>query len=139
MPGEGHLLIFNNGPNRLDGNYSSVEEFTLPMDENGKFKMNGKVFADVIPVWQYTDPNDKTNFYSQNISGAQRLPNGNTLICEGASGHFFEVTSDKKTVWEFDYATSGLGGAWCRRRNDGRHDGRPWRRYGVVVLVAVPV
>ncbi|MBN2590840.1 MAG: aryl-sulfate sulfotransferase [Sedimentisphaerales bacterium] len=111
LPGEGHLLIFNNGPNRLDGNYSSVEEFTLPIDENGKFKMNGKVFADVIPVWQYTDPNKKTNFYSQNIAGAQRLPNGNTLICEGASGHFFEVTSDKEIVWEFDYSTSGLGGA----------------------------
>ncbi len=110
LPGEGHLLIFNNGPNRLDGNYSSVEEFTLPMDDKGNFKMNGKVFADVEPVWQYMDPNEKTNFYSQNIAGAQRLPNGNTLICEGASGHFFEVTSDKKIVWEYDYSTSGLGG-----------------------------
>jgi hypothetical protein len=110
LPGEGHLLIFNNGPNRLDGSYSSVEEFILPVDDNGHFKMNGKVFADVKPVWQYMDPNNKTNFYAMNISGAQRLPNGNTLICEGSSGHFFEVTSDKEIVWEFEYSKSGLSG-----------------------------
>jgi len=28
-----------------------------------------------------------------NISGAQRLPNGNTLITEGAGGRVFEVTA----------------------------------------------
>lgn len=110
LPGEGRLLIFNNGPNRLDGSYSSVEEFTLPVDDKGNFKMNGKVFAAVETIWDYMDPNNKTNFYAMNISGAQRLPNGNTLICEGSSGHFFEVTSDKKIVWEYDYSTSGLGG-----------------------------
>jgi hypothetical protein len=110
LPGQGHMLIFNNGPNRQDGSYSSVEEFILPMDDNGNFKMNGKVFADVEPIWQYMDPNNKTNFYAMNISGAQRLPNGNTLICEGSSGHFFEVTSDNEIVWEFDYSKSGLSG-----------------------------
>ena len=31
----------------------------------------------------------------------QRLPNGNTFICEGAWGRFFEVTPDKEVVWEF--------------------------------------
>ena len=31
----------------------------------------------------------------------QRLPNGNTLICEGPSGRVFEVTADKELVWEF--------------------------------------
>ena len=110
LPGQGHMLIFNNGPNRQDGSYSSVEEFILPIDDSGNFKMNGNVFAEVEPVWQYMDPNEKTNFYSMNISGAQRLPNGNTLICEGASGHFFEVTPEKEIVWEYDYSTSGLGG-----------------------------
>ena len=32
---------------------------------------------------------------------ADRLPNGNTLICEAAKGHLFEVTPDKKVVWEY--------------------------------------
>ncbi|NLX25613.1 MAG: hypothetical protein GXY61_06590 [Lentisphaerae bacterium] len=107
LPGEGHMLIFNNGPNRQDGQYSSVEEFILPLDEEGRFTMEEKTFAAVTPVWKYVDPNDKTSFYGTNISGAQRLPNGNTLICEGPKGHLFEVTPDAKTVWEYTSSVSG--------------------------------
>ena len=56
-------------------------------------------------VWEY-DANkagsrDKTKFYSDYVSSAQRLPNGNTLITEGAFGRIFEVTPDYKTVWEY--------------------------------------
>ena len=29
------------------------------------------------------------------------MPNGNTLICAGALGDFFEVTSDGKKVWRY--------------------------------------
>ena len=43
-----------------------------------------------------------TDFYAQNISGQQRLPNGNTLICDGPSSYFFEVTASGETVWEYD-------------------------------------
>ena len=107
LPGEGHMLIFNNGPGRPDGRYSSVEEFILPIDDNGNFKMDGKVFAAVEPVWQYMDANNKTNFYAMNISGVQRLPNGNTLICEGSKGHLFEITPDKETVWEYRFSAPG--------------------------------
>jgi len=35
------------------------------------------------------------------VSGAQRLPNGNTLICEGRQGRLFEVTSEGDIVWEY--------------------------------------
>jgi len=35
------------------------------------------------------------------MSGAQRLPNGNTLICTGFSGTIFEVTPEKETVWDY--------------------------------------
>ena len=31
----------------------------------------------------------------------QRLPNGNTLITEGAGGRIFEVTNDRQIVWEY--------------------------------------
>ena len=31
----------------------------------------------------------------------QRLPNGNTLICEGDFGRLFAVTADGKLVWDF--------------------------------------
>ncbi len=33
--------------------------------------------------------------------GAQRLPNGNTLICEGSFGRIFEVTMEREVVWEY--------------------------------------
>lgn len=39
--------------------------------------------------------------FSPFISGAQRLPNGNTLICSGANGVIFEVTKDKEVVWHW--------------------------------------
>ena len=42
-----------------------------------------------------------TAFYSQLISSAQRLPNGNTLITEGCFSRLFEVTPDKEIVWEY--------------------------------------
>jgi hypothetical protein len=41
------------------------------------------------------------SFFAEAISGAQRLPNGNTLICDGTSGVFFEVTPGGKTVWRY--------------------------------------
>jgi len=39
--------------------------------------------------------------YSPYVSSAQRLPNGNTLITEGALGRVIEVTPELNTVWEF--------------------------------------
>ena len=41
------------------------------------------------------------HFYSPFISSAQRLPNGNTLITEGASGRLLEVTAAHQVVWEY--------------------------------------
>ena len=51
-------------------------------------------------VWSFSavQPN---SFYSSYISGVQRLPNGNTLVCPGAHGHIFEVTEDGDIVWRF--------------------------------------
>jgi hypothetical protein len=50
--------------------------------------------------WEYTDEK-KMWFYSPVCGNAQRLPNGNTLICEAAKGRIFEVTPEKEKVWEF--------------------------------------
>ncbi len=41
------------------------------------------------------------NFFSSFISGAQRLENGDTLICEGMRGRIFEVTPEGEIVWEY--------------------------------------
>jgi hypothetical protein len=59
-------------------------------------------------VWAYAPPD---GFFATNISGAQRLPNGNTLITEGPSGRVFEVTAAGTIVWEFVNPDRGQGRA----------------------------
>jgi hypothetical protein len=51
-------------------------------------------------VWSY-DTKPSWRFFSSFISGAQRLENGNTLICEGMQGRLFEVTTEGNIVWEY--------------------------------------
>ncbi len=41
------------------------------------------------------------------MSGANRLPNGNTLICESVSGTIFEVTPKGETVWKYANPAGG--------------------------------
>jgi hypothetical protein len=101
MSGEGHLLVFNNGGGRKPEEYSSVDEFVPPTDEDGNYiRPKRGSFGPDKPLWSYSAPNKK-DFYSWFISGAQRLSNGNTLINSGANGVVFEVTPEKETVWKF--------------------------------------
>jgi hypothetical protein len=44
-----------------------------------------------------------------NVSNAQRLPNGHTLICEGASGNFIEIDSLENTVWNYKNPVNTTG------------------------------
>jgi hypothetical protein len=100
-PGAGKIMIFNNGYNRPGEKYSSVEIIDPPMDAKGNYKLADKEhFGPANSSWNYTAP-EPTRFFSKNISGAQRLANGNTLICSGSSGRFFEINADKKIVWEY--------------------------------------
>lgn len=115
LPGAGNLLIFNNGARQLGGVFSSVVEYN-PYDgpmANGVYVPEmaagykrvspgmgaGELVSNQI-VWTFksTLPNA---FYSSYISGAQRMPNGNTLVCSGAHGHLFEVTPEGEVVWEY--------------------------------------
>ena len=102
-PGEGHITIFNNRKRGPDVRYSSVEEIIPPVDEYGNYSLvPGSTYGPEDPVWNYTaDP--PTSFSASVMSGAQRLPNGNTLICYNGvyDTVFFEVTSEKETVWEY--------------------------------------
>ena len=100
-PGMGNFLLFNNGDSRTPIPYSSVDLIAPPMDSLGNYaRAPGSAFGPSAPAWTYvSDP--ETLFYSDHISGAQRLKNGNTLICSGATGRFFEVTPAGETVWEY--------------------------------------
>ena len=97
-PGAGHMTIFNNG---YDRGWSSVEEIVLPVDANGRYVLEpGKAYGPSKPVWHYEAKN-RTDFFSSEISGAHRLPNGNTLICAGIVGNLFEITPTGEMVWQY--------------------------------------
>jgi hypothetical protein len=101
LAGAGHILLFNNGVQRPGGSYSSVDELVLPVDSQGRYPFkSGTACGPDRPIWSYTAPT-KGEFFSSFISGAQRLANGNTLICSGANGTVFEVTPKKEVVWKY--------------------------------------
>ncbi|MCH2106021.1 MAG: aryl-sulfate sulfotransferase [Planctomycetes bacterium] len=107
LPGAGDILIFNNGLGAPGPNASSVDQITPPVDGSGSYAYTpGTAYGPTSLSWQYIAPNP-TTFYSQNISGCQRLPNGNTLICSGRQGWFFEVTAAGQLVWEYTYSSGG--------------------------------
>ncbi|MGO9465029.1 MAG: aryl-sulfate sulfotransferase [Isosphaeraceae bacterium] len=111
-PGDGHVLVFNNGSRRTGGAYSSVDELVLPVGPDGRYENKvGTAFGPDKPVWSYSAPK-RSEFYAEFISGANRLPNGNTLICSGPSGTIFEVTPGKEIVWKYVNPVRGgsLGG-----------------------------
>ena len=47
--------------------------------------------------WQYSNK----DFFSAAEGAVQALPNGNFLVTESFKGHVFEVTPDKRIVWEY--------------------------------------
>jgi hypothetical protein len=99
-PGAGHVLVFNNGLGRPGGDYSSVDEIVLPVDARGRYgREPGRAYGPEEPVWRGTAPGK--GFFAAFMSGAQRLPNGNTLICHGVSGTILEVAPNQELVWEY--------------------------------------
>jgi len=102
-------LLFSNGNDRPEGNYSSVEQITPIEMVDGTYPIsNNEPFGPTSATWTYPQVFDE-EFYSQNVSGAQRLPNGNTLICEGASGEIFEINGDDDIVWKYVNPLSKFG------------------------------
>ena len=81
----GNILIFDNGSHSQGMDRSRVIEVNPVTNEI---------------EWEYTET-PALAFYSFHISSAERLDNGNTLICEGAFGRIFEVTKNGRVVWEY--------------------------------------
>lgn len=108
LPGAGNIIVFDNGgwagygipnPGAPKGVKNALRDYSRVVEFN-------PVTLEI--VWQYTPkeagfmmPYDANRFYSPFISSAQRLPNGNTLICEGSGGRIIEVTADHELVWEY--------------------------------------
>lgn len=84
----GNILIFDNGTFRHheSSTYSRVLEVSRSTKQI---------------VWSYRDRSQPMSFFTPFMGGAQRLPNGNTLITEAVFGRIFEVTPDGQVCFEF--------------------------------------
>jgi Arylsulfotransferase (ASST) len=101
LPGQGDLLVFNNGTLRPEGDYSSVDQIALPTNEDGSYAhIVGEPFGPEASAWTYVD-DPPQRFFSRVVSGAHRLRSGNTFICDGNWGRLLEITPDGKIVWEY--------------------------------------
>jgi hypothetical protein len=121
VPGAGHLMIFNNGQYMfertpqssvleingfLDASGSDTGKYVSPPDagyveeryDRDTHKTPRLISKQI--VWTYRSKSNM-GFFSHIGGSAQRLPNGNTLICADTEGHLFEVTSDGTLVWEY--------------------------------------
>ena len=98
-PGAGNILVYVN--NGADIEQSSVYELEIP--EN--FNLQPNVNNEPNVVWSFTD---ESLFFGR-LSGAVRLDNGNTLICEGDYG-FWEITPNGEIAWK--YSKSEINPYW---------------------------
>ena len=85
FPGAGHLTCYDNGT------YISASRAIEIDSATGEL------------VWQ-SRPRGAgigRKHYSDFVAGAQRLSRGNTLLCDGANGRFFQITREGQVVWEY--------------------------------------
>ena len=125
LPGAGNFLIFNNGQslsertpqsyifeingfldanNKNTGNYVNPPDagyfvWEQPREISRDTHKRPKNMSNQV-VWTFSTISNM-NFFSHIGSGAQRLPNGNTMICAMTEGHIFEVTREGECVWEY--------------------------------------
>jgi len=83
LPGAGNIICFDNGM------YADISRAVEVDPKTGKV------------AWESDGKSWSRIFYSNFISSAQRLPNGNTLLCSGGEGQFREYTRDHELVWEY--------------------------------------
>ena len=111
LPGAGNILVFDNGAERLGGKYSRVLELAVPTAGDGVYYRSADgTYGPAEASWSYT-AQTPTTYYSARMSGAQRLPDGNTLTTVGDAGTLVEVTPEGGTAWVYDADRTVLEGA----------------------------
>ena len=107
LEGAGNLTVFNNGDGRAEASFSSIDEWTPPLTAGGGYALGEMgLFGPSELAWQFVAAKP-SEFFSPFVSGAQRLANGNTMICSGVGGRFIEVTRAGDIVWEYRNPFSG--------------------------------
>lgn len=83
LPGAGHLLCYDNGIYTGSSRVVEVDPRTRAL------------------VREIMVPGLGRKHFSNFVGGAQRLQGGNTLVCDGANGRFFQITPAGRIVWEY--------------------------------------
>ena len=98
LPGAGNVLLFDNGaPSGYGGPFGYPK---YPARHYSRVVEFDPVTLEI--VWEYGPRlGEAGSFYSEVMSSAQRLPNGNTLVSIGGDGTIFEITPEKRIVWEY--------------------------------------
>lgn len=86
LPGAGNILIFDNGALPLNALRHEGQSYVL------------EILPSKEIVWKYENGE---KFFSKFRSNAQRLPNGNTFICESEGPRVFEIIPEGEIVWEY--------------------------------------
>lgn len=98
---DGDVMLFNNGVGRPGTDYTSVDVLKLPAMVDNNYPIEpDSAYLPLAQDWIYSaDP--PNSLFSLVMGGAQRLPNGNTLICNATSGEFLEVDSLGNDMWKY--------------------------------------
>lgn len=88
----GNVMVFNN---------NIYQAFSNPPSGSSLMEINPQTNEVVWQLGNGAYGVEHSKFYSFLVGGGQRLPNGNTLVVDGHHGHLFEVTPEKKLVWDF--------------------------------------
>jgi len=102
MQPNGLILVFDNGTNRGCSRVVEIDPTTNEI------------------TWEFALPEYA---FARALSGQERLPNGNVLMCCGNPGVILEVTPEREIVWELhnrsvtgaraDYRTATYRAAFC--------------------------
>ena len=93
LPGAGHVLAFDNGGEA--GYPTQYRDFSRVVEFDPTTR------AVVFSYDATRSGRLAFTLFSPFVSGAQRLPNGNTLAVEGLKGRLFEFTPAGELVWEY--------------------------------------
>jgi hypothetical protein len=121
LPGEGHLMVFNNGQYLFQrtpqssvleidpflgadgkdaGRYVNPPEAGYRRESYDKDTHNEPRLISNQVVFSYRSVNSH-GFFSHIGSSGQRLPNGGLFVCSDTEGHFFELSAKGELVWEY--------------------------------------
>lgn len=116
LPGAGNILLYDNGGWGHYGAPSQISKTGMKVARRDSSRVLEFDPCTLEVIWECRGDTVEGGsgipfrghfFYSPLTSNAQRLPNGNTFVCEGATNRLMEFTPEGNLVWEYLYPYAG--------------------------------